>query len=142
MRSNIVCGNNWGNFECLNHQMKPKYTIPLCLLLVLLGACKKSPTYFLGKWEILNVVEHDTTIDLVDNWIMLNKDGTFESYDGNLKKKEVGKWMYDPKSKRLVIDGAGETNDSEWTLARKQDTLFFHATSGNMYLIGKRAAIE
>ena len=122
--------------------MKLKYIVVLYLLVVLPSACQKTPTYFLGKWEIRKVVEQDTTIDLEDNWILLHKDGTFQSYDGAINKEEVGHWMYDHKSKRLVIDGNGETADSEWTLTIKQDTLFFHATSGNMYLIGKKVTME
>ncbi len=122
--------------------MKLKYLLGLCLLLVLFSACRKNPTYFLGKWEILHVVDQESTIDLVDNWIMLNSDGSFESYDGALKKKEVGNWSYIPKSKKLIIDGAGDTADSVWTLTRKQDSLFFHGIPGKVYLIGKKVNMD
>lgn len=118
--------------------MRPTSTILLCFLLVAFCACKKSTDYFFGKWQILKVVEHDVTMALDDNWIALKGDGTFESYDGALKKKELGNWTYDHRSKKLSIDGTGKANDSEWTLTMKQDTLFFHATSSKVYLIAKK----
>ena len=101
-------------------------------------ACKKSPEYFIGKWQILNVVENNKSIDLIENWIHLKSNGTFQSYDGNLKKSERGKWTYLFDEKRLFIDGEGETGDSHWNLSMKNDTLIFHSTSDNLYLIAKK----
>lgn len=77
-------------------------------------------------------------MELVDNWMHLKTDGTFESNDGNLKKNEYGKWTYQSDEKRLFIDGEGEHADSEWTLLIRNDTLFFHSTSDNSYLIAKK----
>lgn len=61
------------------------------VLLIFIGvyACKKSPEYFIGKWQILNVVEDDKSTNLVENWMYLKKNGTFDSYDGTLKKTKV-----------------------------------------------------
>ena len=109
----------------------------LTLTLIAMCACNKSPEYFIGKWQILTIVENNDTVDLVENWMHLKSDGTFESYDGELDKKESGKWTYQPKEKLLYIDGQGE-EDSEWILSVENDTLFFHSKSDNLYLIAMK----
>ena len=86
----------------------------------------------------MNVVNDNESVDLIDNWMHLKSNGTFESYDGNLKKSESGTWTYQFREQRLFINGEGENADSEWTLSTKNDTLFFHATSDNLYLIAKK----
>ena len=111
------------------------------MLLVFMGlcACHKSSEYFIGKWQILKAVEHNESIDIPENWIHLKSDGTFESYDGTLKKNESGKWTYQFKEKKLFIDDdEGEDKDSKWALSMKNDTLIFHSTSENLYLIAKK----
>ncbi|MEM7552111.1 MAG: hypothetical protein AAF363_20675 [Bacteroidota bacterium] len=118
--------------------MRLKISKIILLILIGLSACNESPEYFIGKWQVLNVVENNKSIDLIDNWIRLNSNGTFESYDRDLKKNETGKWTYQSEEKRLFIDGEGEETDSEWTLSIKEDTLFFHSTSNNSYLIAKK----
>ena len=110
----------------------------MLLLFIGISACKKSPEYFIGKWQILNVVEGDTSTDLIENWMHLKKNGTFDSYDGTLKKGESGKWTYKLEEKIILIDGEGKEGDSQWILATRNDTLFFHSTSGNLYLIAKK----
>jgi len=118
--------------------MKLKISKAIILIFIGLYACNKSSEYFIGKWQILNVVENNESVDLIENWMHLKSNGTFESYDGNLKKNESGKWAYHFKEKRLFLDGDGEKADSEWTLSIKNDTLFFHSTSDNLYLIVKK----
>jgi len=108
------------------------------MLFVALHGCKKTPEYFIGKWQILIVVENNESTDLIENWMHLKSDGTFESYDGKLKKNESGKWTYQLDEKRLFIDSEGETGDSQWNLSMKNDTLIFHSTSDNLYLIAKK----
>lgn len=105
------------------------------LIIILVCSCSQPEDFFIGKWQILKVVEGNESIDLLDNWIHLKSNGSFESYDGELKKKEHGKWDYLPKEKKLLIDSE---EASEWNLSMKQDTLFFHATSDDIYLISKR----
>lgn len=117
--------------------MKQKIII-LILIHIALHACKISPEYFVGKWEILNVVENNESIDLVENWIHLKSDGTFESYDGELKKIEHGQWKYQFKERKLFIEGTGLDSDSQWNLFKKNDTLIFQSTSYDMYLISKK----
>lgn len=48
-------------------------------LLIFIGvsACKKSPEHFIGKWQILNVVEDDKSTNLVENWMHLKKKWNF-----------------------------------------------------------------
>ncbi len=118
--------------------MKLKISKTILLILIGLCACDKSPEYFIGKWQILNVVENNRSMDLNDNWMHLKSNGTFESYDGNLKKNESGQWRYQSEAKRLFIDGEGENAESEWALSLKNDTLFFRSTSDNVYLIAKK----
>lgn len=103
-----------------------KLKISTIIILIFIGfiACNKSPEYFIGKWQIMNVVENNESIDLIENWMHLKSNGTFESYDGNLIRSESGKWNYQFREKRLFIDGEGEKADSEWTLSTKNDTLF------------------
>ena len=108
------------------------------LLFIGFSACKKSPEYFIGKWQIWNVIDNNKSVDLIDNWMHLKSNGTFESYDGTLKKSENGRWTYNLKEKTLFVDGAGEGSDSEWILSTANDTLFFHSTSGNLYLIATK----
>lgn len=118
--------------------MKLKISKIILLIFIALFACKNSPDYFIGKWQIVNVVENDESIDLIENWMHLKSNGTFNSYDGTLKKNETGKWTYQLKEKILLIDGEGEEGDSEWILSTKNDTLFFHSTSNNLFLIAKK----
>ena len=81
------------------------------------------------------MIENNESISLQENWIHLMPNGSFESFDGALNKKEYGNWIYESKSKNLFIDGAGEKNDSEWQLEFKKDTLFFRSTSNDSYLV-------
>jgi hypothetical protein len=118
--------------------MKLKVSKTILLIFIGLYACNTTPEYFIGKWQILNVVENNKSIDLIENWMHLKSNGTFESYDGSLKKNESGKWTYQVEEKRLFIDSEGEKADSEWTLSIKNDTLFFHSTSDNFYLVAKK----
>ncbi len=70
--------------------------------------------------------------------MLLKSNGTFDSYDGSLKKNGNGKWTYDSNKKILAIDSDGDEGDSEWVLSTSNDTLFFHSTSANLYLIAKK----
>ncbi len=117
-----------------------KQRIRNLILLIFIGfsACKKSPEYFIGKWQILNIVENDKSTDLIENWMHLKSNGTFDSYDGTLKKGESGKWTYKLEEKTILIDGEGNEGDSQWILSTSNDTLFFHSTSSNLYLIAKK----
>ncbi|NNF35794.1 MAG: hypothetical protein HKN68_16920 [Saprospiraceae bacterium] len=108
------------------------------LFILVLFACKSSPDYFIGKWQILKVVNDNDTIDLDDNWMHLKEGGIFESYDGALKKNESGKWTYQTADKILFIEGEGEEGDSEWMISMQSDTLFFHSTSSALYLIAMK----
>ena len=74
----------------------------ILLIFVTLNSCTTSSEYFIGKWQILNVVENNKTVELVENWIHIKSDGTFESYDGNLKKNESGTWTYQFERKKIV----------------------------------------
>ena len=103
-----------------------------------LYTCSKSPEFFIGKWQILSVVENNTSINLNENWMHLKNDGTFKSYDGDWKKTEIGKWEYEINDKKIFIDGNGEEGDSFWYLTIKQDTLIFQSTSNDSYLIAKK----
>jgi len=118
--------------------MKMKISKTLLVVFIGLYACSKSPEFFIGKWQILNVVENNESVDLIENWMHLKRNGTFKSYDGSVKKSESGKWTYQFKENRLFIDGEGEKADSEWNLSIKNDTLFFHSTSDNLYLVAKK----
>lgn len=110
----------------------------ILIFFILLYSCKKPTAFFIGKWQILNVVEDNVSIDLKENWMHLKNNGTFESYDGELKKIEQGKWKYQSKGKKLFIDGVGENDDSHWSLSMRNDTLIFQSISDNLYLISKR----
>lgn len=115
-----------------------KLKINTIIILIFIGciACNKSSEYFIGKWQILNVVENNESSELNENWIHLKSDKTFKSYDGELKKNESGTWTYQVKEKRLFIEG--EKGDSQWTLSMKNDTLIFKSTSNNLYLVAKK----
>lgn len=113
----------------------------ILLILILIGiSCTKSPSEFLiGKWQILNVVENDQSIELNDNWMHLKSDGTFNSHDGDSDKNENGKWTYIENEKVLYIDdGSGNSDGSEWILSFKSDTLIFSAKKDSLYLIAKK----
>ena len=114
--------------------MNLKTALSVGLLLFAFASCTKPEDQFIGKWQILTVVENNTPVSLKDNWMYLKPDGTFDSFDGDLGKHESGLWTYQSKSQTLLIDGNGEDGDSEWRISTKNDTLFFHATSGNLYL--------
>lgn len=118
--------------------MTLRLSTTILLFFILLYTCNQSSEFFIGKWQILNVVENNKPIDLVENWIHLKSNGTFESYDGELKKLEQGKWQYESKEKIIFIDGAGEDGDSQWSLSIKNDTLMFQSTSDNSYLISRK----
>lgn len=118
--------------------MKLRTNKTILLFLILLYACNQSCEFFIGKWKILNVVEDNKSIDLMENWMHLKSNGTFESYDGELKKIAHGKWKYQSKEKNLFIDGIGKDIDSDWSLSIKNDTLVFQSTSKNLYLISKK----
>ncbi|MGK0446886.1 MAG: hypothetical protein ACJA2M_000655 [Polaribacter sp.] len=118
--------------------MKLRTNKIILLFFTILYACSQPSEFFIGKWQILNVVEDNVSVDLMENWMHLKKNGTFESYDGELKKVEYGKWEYQSKDKKLFIDGVGEDGDSQWSLSLRNDTLIFQSTSDNLYLISKR----
>ena len=109
--------------------------------MVFSGTCctNSSSEFFIGKWHIINVVENDQSIDLNDNWMHLKSDGTFNSYDGDSDKKEKGKWTYSVSEKVLYIDGdLSNSDDSEWIMSFKNDTLFFSAKKDKLFLIAKK----
>ena len=110
----------------------------LILILFVFYTCSDAPEYFVGKWQILSIVENNESIDLAENWIHLRSDGTFESYDGVLDKIEMGKWVYQHKEKQLFIDGQEKDGDSYWHLSIKKDTLIFQSTSDKLYLVAKK----
>ena len=112
-----------------------KLQLTALVFFITLHACKKDPQYFIGKWQITSVVTQNDTIQLADNWMHLKGDLTFVSYDGMEQKEEVGFWSYTPDDNILIIDGAGDDDDSQWTLSMNQDTLFFHATSEDLLLM-------
>lgn len=118
--------------------MKLRTDKTVLLLLILLCSCSQSSEFFIGKWQILNVVEDNESIDLMENWMHLKSNGTFESYDGELKKIEHGKWEYESIEKKLFIDGTGDEGDSHWRLSLRNDTLIFESTSDKLYLISKK----
>lgn len=118
--------------------MKLRTDKTILLFFILLYACSQSSEFFIGKWQILNVVEDNESIDLMENWMHLKSNGTFESYNGELKKIERGKWEYKSKEKILVIDGPGEEGDSQWILSIRNDTLIFQSISDNLCLISKK----
>jgi len=47
--------------------MKSKFSKTILLIFIWLYACE-SPEYFIGKWQILNVVENNESVELVENW--------------------------------------------------------------------------
>ncbi len=106
--------------------------------LILLYSCGQPTEFFIGKWQILSVVEDNNSFDLNENWMHLKSNGTFESYDGDLKKLEHGQWNYQAEKKTLLIEGEGESGDSQWDLSIRNDTLIFQSVSDNLYLIAKK----
>ncbi|WP_323788108.1 hypothetical protein [Psychroserpens sp.] len=118
--------------------MKSNVSKLLVVLFIGLYSCSKSPEFFIGKWQILSIVENNKTTDLKDNWMHLKDDGTFESYNGTINKTETGKWTYQPTKKELFIDGPGENGDTFWYLLLKKDNLIFQSTTKNSYLIAKK----
>lgn len=117
-----------------------KWTVHKIIVVVsiLLCSCSQPSEYFIGKWQILHIVENNVSIDLMENWMHLKSDGTFESYDGASKKTEQGIWEYQSKEKIISIDGQGEDGKSHWSLSMKNDTLIFESTRDNLYLISKK----
>ena len=115
----------------MKHILKKSCLVVGCILLL---ACGRSSEFFIGKWQILSVVEDDQVMDLHENWIHLKEDGTFSSYDGEAKKSETGKWLFDNSSNELFIDGEGDSEDSYWLLSLKNYTLIFRSVNGSMYL--------
>lgn len=115
-------------------------TILITVLLFHIGfsACNKPDEFFIGKWQILNVVKNDDSVALNENWIHLKRDGTFESYDGDLEKEESGKWTYQNEERKVFIDGEGETGDSQWNLSRRNDTLIFESKRDTLFLIATK----
>jgi uncharacterized protein with GYD domain len=97
---------------------------------------------FIGKWQILSIVENNQPSELTDNWINLMGNGTFESNDGESKINRTGKWNYFPAEQKLYIHSdADEKDDSEWFISSQNDTLIFRATksgSTGTYFIAKR----
>ena len=112
------------------------------MFIILFSSCKTEGNYFTGKWQILKVVENEQSTDLVENWMHIKSDGTFQSYDGVLDKKESGRWTYLSKEKIIYIDGEGEEGDSEWVLESSNNTLIFHSTVSQLYLIAKKLDSE
>jgi hypothetical protein len=110
----------------------------ILLFFILLYSCSKPSHFLIGKWQILHVVKDNASIDLIENWMHFKNNGTFESYDGELKKIEHGKWKYQSNGKKLFIDAAGEDDDSHWSLSMRNDTLIFQSISDNLHLISKR----
>ncbi len=64
----------------------------------------------------------------------LKDNGTFISYDGELRETETGIWHYENKTGELIIDGEGDSEDSSWYLQMKNDTLIFRSTNNMTYL--------
>lgn len=105
------------------------------LLICLFGCSSQSPNFFIGKWQILSVVENDQHLILKNNWMHLKDDGSFDSYDGDSDKSETGNWEYEPKEKILNINGnVGEEDNSKWILLMRNDTLIFSSNENNLYL--------
>ncbi len=105
------------------------------ILLIFLVNCSSQPTeFFIGKWQILAVVENHKRITLNNNWMHLKNDGRFDSYDGDSDKSEMGNWEYDSGSKTLHINGNSENDDSKWVLSMRSDTLLFSSPEGDFYL--------
>ena len=84
---------------------KSKVSNIVFLLSLSLFGCHESAEFFIGKWQILSVVENNENFELKENWMHLKSNGTFTSYDGELNKTESGFWKYDNKTNELLIDG-------------------------------------
>ena len=141
MYMTIMPNNSWSGriYEVVMTSIKLNYLTLLISFLVVHSCSDKSSDFFIGKWQIMAVVDHNKTLELEDNWMHLKADGTFESYDGAISKKETGIWIFHPKHKSLIIDGSSEKeDDSEWMLSVRNDTLFFSSKMDDIYLIAKR----
>jgi len=107
----------------------------IILLICLFGCSSKSPFFFIGKWQILSIVDNNQDFGLKNNWIHLKKDGEFDSYDGDSDKSEAGKWGYNPKDKLLYIySNTDEEDDSKWILSMRNDTLIFSSNENDLSL--------
>ncbi len=114
-------------------------TLILIFIFIGIGCSQNSSDFFIGKWQILRVVEGTTSIALNDNWIHIKSDGTFTGYDGESNTNENGKWTYKINEKVLYLDDAsGDSMNSKWILSFKNDTLFFKNKKNNSYLISKK----
>ncbi len=118
--------------------MKFRVVTTIFSTFILLYSCGQPTEFFIGKWQILSVVEGNNSFDLNENWMHLKSNGSFESYDGDLKRLEHGNWKYHAEGKRLLIDGEGESGDSQWDLSVRNDTLIFRSVSGDLYLVAKK----
>ena len=81
-------------------------TLVLIFIFIGIGCSQNSSDFFIGKWQILRVVEDTTSIALNDNWIHIKSDGTFTGYDGESNTNENGKWTYKINEKVLYLDDA------------------------------------
>ncbi|MBO3700205.1 hypothetical protein [Roseivirga sp. E12] len=107
----------------------------IILVTCLFSCSSQSPNFFIGKWQILSVVENDQHIVLKNNWMHLKEDGSFDSYDGDSDKSETGNWEYEPKEKLLnIIGNAGDEDNSKWILLMRNDTLIFTSSENNLEL--------
>ena len=70
----------------MKHILKKSCLVVGCILLL---ACGRSPEFFIGKWQILSVVEDDQVMDLHENWIHLKEDGTFPVTMGRSKSQKL-----------------------------------------------------
>ena len=100
--------------------------------------CHESSEFFIGKWQILSIVENNKNFELKENWIQLKSNGTFTSYDGELNKTESGFWKHDNKTNDLLIDDEEDAGDSSWNLEMRNDSLIFKSTIDSTYLISTR----
>ena len=96
--------------------------------------CSQKTELFIGKWQIVVVEESSEKVELKDNWIHINANGTFTSFDGELNKTESGNWNYDKNTGQLFINGDQDSEDSIWHLQTQNDTLIFKSTSDPVYL--------
>ncbi len=122
------------SYKSLKQDLMNKYLVNI-LLIFLVGCSSKSPHFFVGKWQILSVVENDQYLVLKNNWMHLKNDGSFYSYDGDSDKSETGNWEYKTEEKILKINGnAVEEDNSEWILFLSNDTLIFSSIENDLYL--------
>ncbi|MEQ9232393.1 MAG: hypothetical protein RIF46_17055 [Cyclobacteriaceae bacterium] len=116
-----------------------RYVMAIQMVIIIIStmSCSsKSQNFFIGKWQILSVTENDQQMDLNNNWIQLNSDDGFVSYDGNSGKSEAGNWIYYPAEKTLSINESNgeESGESSWKLMMRNDTLIFSSTEKKLYL--------